>query len=166
MSMVAEQLCEARKAQNLTVYQVAEVTKIRTDHIRALDDGNWDVFAAPVYIRGFVRTYAGMLKLDVPHIMEMLDKELSRSDKHSEPPPLTDQPRGIVDWLMYRLSKVHWKIVLPVLLVLALLGGTLGIWRAWSSYKSQDPLRNLGPGLYQPARAADGDTLPLPPSPR
>ena len=56
MSTVAEQLREAREAQNLTVYQVAEITKIRTDHIRALDEGNYDVFSAPVYIRGSVRS--------------------------------------------------------------------------------------------------------------
>jgi cytoskeletal protein RodZ len=43
MSTVAEQLRQAREAQNLSVYQVAEITKIRTDHIRALDEGNFDV---------------------------------------------------------------------------------------------------------------------------
>ena len=36
MPTVAEQLRTAREAQGLTVYQVAEITKIRTDHIRAL----------------------------------------------------------------------------------------------------------------------------------
>jgi cytoskeleton protein RodZ len=166
MSMVAETLCQAREAQNLSVYQVAEVTKIRTDHIRALDEGNWDVFAAPVYIRGFVRSYAGMLKLDVPQVMAMLDRELAGSDKHSEPPPLSDQPSGIVDWAMYRLSKVHWRFVLPVLLVIAVLGGSVLVWRAWSSAKARDPLQDLGPGLYQPPRPANGDTLPVPAPPR
>src|SRR5712664_3601126 len=64
MSTVAEQLHLAREAKSLTVHQVAEVTKIRSDHIRALEEGNFDVFSAPVYIRGFIRTYATLLKLD------------------------------------------------------------------------------------------------------
>ena len=36
MSAVAEQLRQAREARNLTVQQVVEITKIRTDHLRAL----------------------------------------------------------------------------------------------------------------------------------
>ena len=76
MSTVAEKLRQAREAQNLTVHQVADVTKIRTDHIRALEQGNFNVFSAPVYIRGFVRTYATLLKLDVPETMAALEAEL------------------------------------------------------------------------------------------
>ncbi len=37
MSTVAEQLRAGREARMLTVEQVAELTKIRTDHIRALN---------------------------------------------------------------------------------------------------------------------------------
>jgi len=37
MSTVAEQLRVAREARKLTIAQVAEVTKIRTDYIRALE---------------------------------------------------------------------------------------------------------------------------------
>ena len=58
MASVAEQLRAAREAKNLTVSQVAETTKIRGDHIRALEEGNYNVFVAPVYSRGFIRTYA------------------------------------------------------------------------------------------------------------
>ena len=64
MATVGEQLKMAREAQRLTVTQVAEMTKIRSDHIRAIDQSNYDVFSAPVYIRGFVRTYASAVKLD------------------------------------------------------------------------------------------------------
>src|SRR5436305_1217480 len=34
MLTVADQLRTAREAQNLTVYQIAEMTKIRTDHVQ------------------------------------------------------------------------------------------------------------------------------------
>ncbi len=61
MSTVAEQLRQAREARNLTEQQIVEITKIRTDHLRALEEGNFDVFSAPVYIRGFVRSYATLL---------------------------------------------------------------------------------------------------------
>ena len=92
MSTVAEQLRSAREARGLTIYQVAEITKIKTDHVRALEEGNYEVFSAPVYIRGFVRTYANLVKLDVPVLMSELDTELGRTDRFNEAPPC---PRSI-----------------------------------------------------------------------
>src|SRR5215470_5001355 len=109
MSTVAEQLRKGREAQNLTVQQLAEISKIRSDHIRALEEANYDVFSAPVYIRGFVRTYATILKLDVPQVMAALDAELRQNKKFAEPPPLTDEPRGFLDFVMLQLSRLDWK---------------------------------------------------------
>ena len=88
MSTVAEQLRQAREAKHLTVQQVAETIKIRSDHVRALEEGNFNVFSAPVYIRGFVRTYSTLLKLDVPRVMVALDGELGQTKKFAEPPPV------------------------------------------------------------------------------
>lgn len=162
MSTVAEQLRLAREAQKLTVYEVAEVTKIRTDHIRALDEGNYDVFSAPVYVRGFVRTYATMLKLDVPKMMELLQGELSTSEKHHDHPPLTKQPKSVVDILMFQLSRVNWRVALPLAVILILLASGFGIWRAWTNYKSRDPLADVEPATYRPPQRTSGDVLPVP----
>src|ERR1700689_648220 len=112
MSTVAVHLPPPFHAQNLSVNQVAEVTKIRGDHIRALEEGNFDTFSAPVYIRGFVRTYAGLLKLDVPQVMATLDGELGKTEKFREPPPLSDQKRGVLDFLTLQLSKLNWRIAI------------------------------------------------------
>ncbi|MBC8001597.1 MAG: helix-turn-helix domain-containing protein [Opitutaceae bacterium] len=166
MSTVAEQLREAREAQQLTVHQVAEITKMRTDHVRALEEGNYNVFSAPVYIRGSVRTYAALLKLPVPKIMEALDGELSKTDKHNNHPPLTNQPRNAVDWVMYQLSRVNWRIVLPVLILVVVLVGGYWTVRLWQNHKSKDPLSNLGPGVYKAPARSGGETLPLPPARR
>lgn len=163
MSSVAEQLRSAREAQKLTVYQVAEATKIKTEHVRALDDGNFNVFSAPVFIRGFVRTYATFVKLDVPGIMKDLDAELSRSTKFSEPPPLTEKAGGPIDFLMFQLSRINWRIALPVLgLAVIILIAVMG-YRAWHRHQNADPLSDLGPGLYQPANSP-GETLSIPPT--
>ena len=75
MSMVGEQLRIARESQNLAIHQVADWTKIRGDHIRALEEGNYSVFSAPVYIRGSVRTYATLLKLDPAIILGQLNQQ-------------------------------------------------------------------------------------------
>src|SRR6516162_3364892 len=129
MATVGDQLHQAREARRLTVEQVAEITKIRSDHLRALEEGNFNVFSAPVYIRGFVRTYSTLLKLDVPRVMADLDGELGQTKKFAEPPPLSDHPGGAVDFLMLQLSKIDWQkgvVVLgaAVVLLALLLGYT------------------------------------------
>ena len=166
MSTVAEKLRQAREAQNLTVNQVADVTKIRTDHIRALEEGNFDVFSAQVYIRGFVRTYATLLKLDVPQTMAMLDTELGKTEKFSEPPPLTDQKKGPLDFLMLQLSKIDPRkgaIVLGIAVVVLIIVTVISSVR---NNRARNPLNGVKPGVYQPARTNAGETLPLPPARR
>ena len=167
MSTVAEQLRTAREAQKLSVHQLADITKIRTDYIRALEDGNFGAFPAPVYIRGFVRTCASLLKLDVPTIMAALSTELSRTGQIREPLELASASRSPLDFLMLQLSKVNWRKGLTVLGVAVFLAAVVAGCSAWRRHKSADPLAGLKPGLYEPTQSVSGETLPLPPaSPR
>ena len=162
MASVAEQLRTAREAQNLTIQQIAGITNVRADHIRAIEEGNYDVFSAPVYIRGFIRSYAKILKLDVPAIIAAVDAELGQTEKFSTPPPLTDQPNTIVDWLTLQLSKIDWRkavIVLGVLVVLMI--GYL----IYSSIKNSSRTPELRPGIYRPGTNRPANTLPLPVTP-
>lgn len=163
MATVAEQLRRAREEQNLNVYQVAEITKIKTDHIRALESGTYDSFSAPVYIRGFVRTYAKALKLDIARITGDLDAELSKTEKFAEPPRLVERQKGALDFFMLQLSKLNWRILTVgaaagFFLVVFIVG-----FRACRGHKKTDPLKDLGPGLYQPKADQSGEKLPLPP---
>jgi len=160
MASVSEQLRLGREQQQLDIYQVAEITKMKTDHVRALESGVYDIFPAPVYIRGFVRTYAKALKLDVAQVSSALDAELARTERFSGPPPLEDRPRGALDFFMLQLSKLNWRVVGTLLglgIVLLVLFMSL---RGCGGRKS-DPLKKLGPGLYQPTNAT-GELLPLP----
>src|SRR6266480_3132110 len=113
MLTVAEQLRTAREAQGLTVYQVAEITKIKTDHVRALEEGDYATFAAPVYIRGFVCTYGALLRLDMATLLTALEAELDQTEKFHEPPPLSDQSGRFLDVVMLQLSKVKSRLARP-----------------------------------------------------
>jgi cytoskeletal protein RodZ len=161
MATVAEQLCSARAALKLEIHQVAEITKIRSDHIRALEAGDYNMFVAPVYIRGFVRTYAQLLKLDVPRIMQELNAELGQTEKFAEPPSLTRQPKGVIDLVMLQLSRVNWRVAAGILGVAALATAGVVCYQLWHTSPA-DPLKKLGPPTYQPRPGASNDTLPLP----
>jgi cytoskeletal protein RodZ len=165
MSTVAEQLRKGREAQNLTVQQLAEISKIRSDHIRALEEGNFDVFSAPVYIRGFVRTCSTLLKLDVPKVMAALDQELSEHKKFSEPPPFTDTQRGPLYFITLILSKVDWRKGLIGLGLAAIIGIVAIVILVWRHRVTKDPLSGLKPGMYHSTNTTSGETLPLPSNP-
>jgi len=166
MPTVAEQLRAAREAKNLSINEVVEITKIRTDHLRALEEGNFDVFVAPVYIRGFVRSYATLLKLDVPQIMKALEGELGQTEKFSEPPPLTDNEKGAVDFVTLQLSKLNLhkgKILIGAGVLLVILIG----YTVVRNRRQVDPSTNIPPARVESPSRNPGNTLPLPtPAPR
>jgi len=162
MTSVAEQLRHAREEQKLTVHQIAGLTNIKTEHIRALEEGNYEAFAAPVYIRGFIRTYANILKLDVGRVIATLDEELSQTEKFREPPSLIAPTRGPIDFAMFQLSKLNWRVALVIGAGILVLIAAFWFYRAWRQRPAADPLANLGPGLYQAPPNSSAELLPLP----
>jgi cytoskeletal protein RodZ len=160
MSLVAAQLRSAREAKSLTVEQVAELTKVRTDHIRALEEGRFNVFSATIYIRGSVKAYAKSLKLDEVKLLALLDTELKGTQKFSEPPPLVETKKSFVDHFVLLIAKLNWKVGFAGvgILLFALIAGL--IYFAVKHHQGSDPLKNLPPAVYSPANS--GDTLPLP----
>jgi cytoskeleton protein RodZ len=163
MASVGQRLCAAREQQGLSVADIADRTKLRGDHVRALEQGNYDVFAAPVYVRGFVRSYAGILKLDVPSVLADLESELNNSDHLRGSTQFTKPPPTLVDVVMLQMSKVKWGITLMIAGVALVLYLSILGYRAWRIHDAADPLADLGPGLYQPADTNGGDLLPLTP---
>src|SRR5262249_55607389 len=152
MPTVSEQLRRAREEQKLTIHQVAEITKIKTDHLRALETGEYDLFSATVYIRGFVRTYATMLKLDVSKISADLEAELSHSPKFRAPPPLTPRPKTPLDLLMFQASRMNWRVALAVAVVAFVAVIAVVAFQGKGHPKESEYLKKLGPGLYQPKK--------------
>ncbi len=160
MSTVAEQLRQAREAKNLTVEQVAEMTKLRTDHVRALEEGRFNVFSAIIYIRGSVKAYAKAMKLDEKTLLDTLTDELGRTEKFSEPPPLVETKKSFLDTLILLFAKLNWKVGFAGVIIIgvALVVG-LSVF-AWRHHQKSDPLKNLPPAIYSPANSSD--LLPLP----
>ena len=161
MPTVAEKLRAAREAQKLTINVLADKTKIRTDHLRAIEDGNYAVFPAPIYLRGTVKNYAAALKLDSAQILADLDLELRHSTKLTERPSLSEPGRkGLLDQVTLVLAKLNWKMGLAGLALVVVIGmASVVIWVV-HRHKTHDPLAGLPPAVYQASTA--GDTLPLP----
>jgi cytoskeletal protein RodZ len=64
MPALGERFRAAREARGLTLSEVAEQIRIRSVYLGAIEEENWPVIGAPVYTRGFLRTYARFLGVD------------------------------------------------------------------------------------------------------
>lgn len=64
MQSIGERLEEARKRRGISVREASEATKIRGDFLLSFENNQFDVGLPEIYIRGFLRNYAGFLKID------------------------------------------------------------------------------------------------------
>ena len=64
MSALGEEFRSAREARGLTLSDVAEQIHIRSVYLNAIENEDWPSIGAPVYVRGFIRTYARFLGVD------------------------------------------------------------------------------------------------------
>lgn len=63
MQNIGERLEEARKRKGISIREAAEATKIRGDYLHKFESNQFDINLPEIYVRGFLRTYAGYLKL-------------------------------------------------------------------------------------------------------
>jgi cytoskeleton protein RodZ len=57
-------LAAKRGERGLTLQQASSATRIRLEHLRALEAAEPELLRAPVYARGYLRTYARYLGLE------------------------------------------------------------------------------------------------------
>jgi len=64
MPSLGDEFRAAREARHLSLSDVSEQLHIRSVYLQSIEDEDWASIAAPVYVRGFVRTYARFLGLN------------------------------------------------------------------------------------------------------
>lgn len=161
MPTVGEKFRAERERRGLSVHQAADGTNIKTDHIRALEAGEWGSFPAPVYIRGFARTYAKFLRLDDRAIVEEVVGEVGNLGDFDGAAGGPGRSRSALDFLMLQLSRVKWTVVFPLALGAALVVIGWLAFKSWQSAPKGDPWDRLGSGLVEPRTRPPG-TLALP----
>lgn len=72
MAGIGETLRSTRERRGISVEQVARDTRISLRFIEALEEEQFDELPAPVYVRGFLRSYANYLKVDPQPLLDQL----------------------------------------------------------------------------------------------
>jgi cytoskeleton protein RodZ len=143
-------LAERRGERGLTIEQVASATRVRAEYLRALEADQSERLPAPVYAKGYLRTYARYLGLDPEPLVELL---------HSRVQP----PRRALGLGTIALRpRVVFTAPAVAAVGLALLAGAFAFY-AWRQVEAdQRPGITVPPG---PAAAAPSATPVPSPSP-
>ncbi len=80
---IGEILSEARRKKQLSLKQVAEITKIRAEYLKALEEGNYSAFASEVYLKGFLKNYAKFLEIDPKRALALYRRENAEQKQNS-----------------------------------------------------------------------------------
>lgn len=99
-------LRDARAERGLELADVAELTHVRSEYLRALEEGRYEDLPEDVYTRNFVRLFAQATGLDVDSTLETytrerrsavgmttLEESLDRDRRGVAPPPMPRGPR-------------------------------------------------------------------------
>ncbi len=156
-----KQLRQARESAGLTVTQVAESQHLRPSIIQAIEEGDYRQIDSELFLKGYVRTYAGLVGLNANSVIASLDKELEplRREKAAaeEVNPLQDIERR-------KRQKARIAKAISFILVVVVLG--LLAYRFISLPEQSvapEPSDESGPAVEQQGSAFD-DGIQIEPS--
>ena len=145
MGELGETLREARDAMGRSLAQVEEATRIRTVYLQALEEEDHGRLPPPVYVRGFLKSYAQYLGLDPQHVLSLYQPAEAR-------PQVTSAP-AMLDEPLEPLNLRRWWPIGVIVLIVALAAVA---WWAYPRYANRLPLLRATP---------TPTTTPVPPSP-
>lgn len=99
MSELGSWLIRAREARGLTLEDAERDTRISRRYLQALESEQFDVIPAPVYARGFLRSYSQYLGLDPQELLALFprdDEPAYSSQQATHARPGTPQPPSAV----------------------------------------------------------------------
>jgi len=105
-------LRRCREFSEISLEDAAEATKIGKNYLRALEADRYQELPSPVYLKGFLRTYATYLGLDPEELIRLLTPQNGSM-------PLDSTPAGMA---IPKVINFNWqRLILPAVLLVALI---------------------------------------------
>ncbi len=110
LQKIGQFLKKKREEQKLTIGEVSNVLCLRKPLIEAIESGNWDVLPHQVYVKGYIKEYAGLLKVYDELAPSLVEK--TKSDDIIIDIPKPKKPKTV----HRKLSKA--SVIYPVIITL------------------------------------------------
>jgi cytoskeletal protein RodZ len=122
MASIGTQLKAARETLGITSAEAAKRLHMRAMFVDALESEQWRTIGEPVYVRGFIRNYARLLRLDPCEFVDSFNATEYATDAiAAEPSAFQAEPRNRFryPWMLATLSVVALLLVFKVVWTMA-----------------------------------------------
>jgi len=137
---VGQKLALARRRQKLSIEAVEEATRIRSRYLEAIEKDDYRHLPSPVYLVGFLSSYAELFELPPEEIIKQYKKERGVQPErhhHTTVKPISELEKQKIS---ITPKTIIWASALLVVLTLF---GYLG-WQ-WKKFSSPPPIEVLSP---------------------
>jgi len=148
---VGKYLQQERERKGLSLEAVSQATRISSRSLEAIESDDFISLPAPIFIRGFLKTYASFIGLEPYKVIALYE---TQTGIIGLPAPKGLQPEK-------RIPRRIWLLIIPFLIVL--IGGGV-YWLA--SPRKAPPSPSVAPPPPSPATVLETAKTPLrPPAP-
>jgi cytoskeleton protein RodZ len=151
VATVGQQLRAARESAGLSVQDVAQSLKYSPRQIELIEVDNYAALPGNTVVRGFVRSYARLLKVEADGLLQMLEQRLPKAESDVRPPDnmgVANQPGDGQKMPVLRAAAI----------VLALTAMLLVLWHFLGPAPAKPTAASVSGGT--PAVAATSSTEP------
>lgn len=138
---VGEILLAARERKGKSLEEASEETRVALKNLEYLETDNFEAVPAKVYVRGFLRTYASYLGLDVEYLLNKY--EVQSGQTHTSKGDLWEIEAEVVEERLGS-QNVMKRFVLPAVIITLLVAVVIVIFRMGGDGRNdsiQQPVR-------------------------
>ena len=133
MTGIGERLVRARETRGLTLEDAERDTRISRRYLQALESEQFEIIPAPVYARGFLRSYSQYVGLDPQEMLALFPREPGMpAPREEEGPPSHEN----------RISSVS---------------ASRPAWQPQGAPSTREPVIGVDIGVARPPRRLDAD---------
>lgn len=148
---LGEKLRKIRNDHRISLAEASKATRIQVKYLEALEDGSYEKLPPEVYVRGFLRGYAGFLGVPEEAILRMYDRERSIQKNLGRGEPFRFEPHSPI---RFRIDLSSKAVVVAAISIVSL-GFFSYLYLEFRSFVSEPRLVIVEPTDRSTVRTAD-----------
>jgi len=106
ISGVGSLLKREREKRGLSLDQLFQITRLRKFYLEALEDEKWDNLPSPVYVKGFIRSYAQGVGIDAQEAISLYERIAPAEEEVPIPLKVLKEPKNKIPYFIIPLIAV------------------------------------------------------------
>ncbi len=114
LPLAGERLAAARESRGLSVGEIAQQLKLSPWQVEALEAGDHKRLPSPVFVRGFIRNYARLVKIDAADLLATAEHQMPASAARAPSAEIPFPTQRSINWARYAIAAAILLVPLAV----------------------------------------------------